>query len=615
MASAILTVIRGEPLHRSFPLNDQIEMKIGRGGSCDIVIDVPLASRVHAIVSKQRGSWMIRDCGSRNGTRVNGSKIDAANLGDGDRIRIGNSDLRFSFISIAGPSTPAGPPLSQTLVQDYAMGSEPESMVPLSIGSGVADTKRQQDLLDLFQLSIRLLGLTEPSAVTDLGLDVLMARTHAHVVGLMWADPAGTLLPQRVIPPGGEGEIMLSRKLTELVSREGKAIWVKNEKNRGDGVLKRHADAICVPLIDDARTVGAIHVYRENNQFSEADFDFIVSASSLIGSALARGQQQVELQSSRERLIAKNAVFDELLGESPAMLNLKDKIQRVANSNGCVLVRGESGSGKELVARAIHRASPRNHRPLLCVNCAAIPVDLMESQLFGHKRGAFTGADKDHAGWFQQADTGTLFLDEIGEMTLEGQAKLLRILEGHPFHPVGSTSEVKVDVRVIAATNRDLKELVREKRFREDLFYRLSVFELWIPPLRERGPDIGLLIDVFLDHFRKQRGRSRLHLSPVSRKKLLEYHWPGNVRQLRNTMDSVVVMAAGDEILPSDFGLHDVGSQQFDTLRLDQWEEKLIREALSRSGGNVPEAAELLGISRATLYRKLESMNIPRPDR
>ena len=169
------------------------------------------------------------------------------------------------------------------------------------------------------------------------------------------------------------------------------------------------------------------------------------------------------------------------------MHDLKAKITRVAKAPGCVLVRGESGSGKELVARAIHRASPRADRPMVSVNCAAIPADIMESQLFGHKAGSFTGADRDHIGYFQQADLGTLFLDEVGELTLEGQAKLLRILEGHPFLPVGATKEVKVDVRLIAATNQDLQKYVREKRFREDLFYRLSVFELYLPPLRDRG--------------------------------------------------------------------------------------------------------------------------------
>jgi len=276
------------------------------------------------------------------------------------------------------------------------------------------------------------------------------------------------------------------------------------------------------------------------------------------------------------------------------------------------LIRGESGSGKELVARAVHRSSPRNERPMLTVNCAAIPHDLIESQLFGHKKGSFTGADKDHVGWFQQAHTGTLFLDEIGELTLEGQAKLLRILEGHPFLPVGATEQVLVDVRVIAATNRDLAEFVREGKFREDLFYRLSVFELSVPPLRDRDEDIGLLIDHFFQHFCRQHGRLNLQLSENARSNLHTYAWPGNVRQLRNVIDSAVVMADDPMIREDDLGLRDAGVSRLDTLRIDEWEKRLIRQALQKSGGSVPTAAKLLGISRATAYRKITEYGIKR---
>jgi two-component system, NtrC family, response regulator HydG len=285
----------------------------------------------------------------------------------------------------------------------------------------------------------------------------------------------------------------------------------------------------------------------------------------------------------------------------------------VARATGCVLIRGESGAGKELVARAVHRASARSDRPMLSVNCAAIPRDLMESQLFGHKKGSFTGADADHAGLFQQANTGTLFLDEVGEMTLDGQAKLLRILEGHPFLPVGSTKEVNADVRVIAATNRDLGDFVRDGKFREDLFYRLSVFELYIPPLRDRGGDIELLVNHFLEHFKRQHGRTQLTLSPDARDKLLGYSWPGNVRQLRNVVDSAVVMCEGNVILADDLGLRDASqNEQLESLRIDFWERRLIQEALKRTDGSIPEAARLLGLGRATLYRKVEEYGIER---
>jgi DNA-binding NtrC family response regulator len=253
-----------------------------------------------------------------------------------------------------------------------------------------------------------------------------------------------------------------------------------------------------------------------------------------------------------------------------------------------------------------HRAD----RPLLCVNCAAIPVDLMESQLFGHKAGSFTGADRDHAGFFQQADMGTLFLDEVGELTLEGQAKLLRILEGHPFLPVGATREVTVDVRVIAATNQDLQGYVRTKKFREDLYYRLSVFELRVPPLRERSSDIAMLIDYFFDHFRRQHGRPHLGMTTRAKEKLVGYPWPGNVRQLRNVIDSAVVLADGSEIDVDDLGLRDASGGEMETLELEVWERRLITEALRRTQHHVPEAATMLGVSRATLYRKIEQYGL-----
>jgi transcriptional regulator with PAS, ATPase and Fis domain len=376
-----------------------------------------------------------------------------------------------------------------------------------------------------------------------------------------------------------------------------------------------------VPLIHEETTLGALHVYLQRGRFRQSDFDFAISAAKIASLALARARRETCLTSAYQRLVSQSPGAGELIGESQPMLDLKSKIGRLARATGCVLIRGESGSGKELVARAVHRSSPRADRPMLSVNCAAIPAELMESQLFGHKAGSFTSAERDHVGYFQQADLGTLFLDEVGELTLEGQAKLLRILDGHPFLPVGATSEVNVDVRVLAATNQDLREYVRTKRFRADLYYRLSVFEIVAPPLRDRGSDIELLVDFFLDHFRKQHGRPTLKISSSARAKLLSYPWPGNVRQLRNVMDSAVVLAEGPCIEPPDLCLRDVGGSggaaviscsELTSLKIEEWEQKLIDEALSRTKGSVPEAAKLLGIGRATLYRKIEQYGLKR---
>jgi two-component system response regulator HydG len=391
------------------------------------------------------------------------------------------------------------------------------------------------------------------------------------------------------------------------------AIWVANHR-AGDKSesLEHFADALCVPLVHDDVVLGAIHTYHEHGRFRQTDFEFAISLANIMTVALARAQRERNLSADYQQLAAKLPDHGEIIGGCPSMLELKSRISRVARASSTVLIIGESGTGKELIARALHQGSARADRPMLSVNCAAIPRDLMESQLFGHKAGSFTGADRDHVGYFEQADLGTLFLDEVGEMTLEGQAKLLRILEGHRFLPVGAQKEVSVDVRVIAATNQDLQTYVREKKFREDLFYRLAVFELRAPPLRERGEDIGILVDFLLDHFRRQHGRPGLLLSQAARQKLLAYRWPGNVRQLRNVIDSAVVLAENREIQPTDLGLQDPVGDEMASLKLDFWEQRLIKEALERTGGRVPDAAGLLGIGRATLYRKIDEYGIKR---
>ncbi len=397
--------------------------------------------------------------------------------------------------------------------------------------------------------------------------------------------------------------------LTRRVVKQKQAIRIEHGSSEDKN---KYADSICIPLIADDQVKGAIHMYRQKRAFHDSHFDLGLVIANIMVLSLSRANRQASLAAKHSQLVQSSAASDELIGDCQAMNELKSKISRVAKASGCVLIRGESGVGKELVARALHRLSPRSDRPMLSVNCAAMPRDLMESQLFGHKKGAFTSADRDHIGWFQQADLGTLFLDEIGELTLEGQAKLLRTLEGHPFLPVGATEQVTVDVRVICATNRDLKDYVAEKRFREDLYYRLTVYELLIPPLRDRAADIQLLIGHFVQHFSKQHGKIDIKLSKNANAKLLAYQWPGNVRQLRNVIDSAVVMAEGDEIQPDDMGIRDASDGELETLKIDFWERKLIGQALQRTSDNVPKAADLLGISRATLYRKIDEYGIER---
>ncbi len=606
-----ITMTTGSRVGGNFLLDPTDGNRIGRGMECDVVLTDPLCSRIHGIVSQDDDGWWLRDAESRNGTFVDGQKVDEARLLDGCLLRMGSTE--FSFHESEYPPTQAALQelnLTQTIIKDS----------PLDVresGAFVKHALRQsaevQDLLLLHELTLRLLGDEDPDSVIRVALETLHQRTRASVVGFLWVNDEGQLKPKLVIPEDAAREVSLSESLTEIVCKKGHAAWISNQTNTGDAPeLSHYADAICVPLVHEKQTVGAIHLYLERGKFLQQDFEFGIELATIMVVALVRARKRAILQIDHKRLTEKNVATDEMIGDSAPMADLKSKIARIARATGCVLVRGESGAGKELVASALHKSSTRSDRPMLSVNCAAIPRDLMESQLFGHKKGSYTGAENDHIGWFEQADTGTLFLDEVGELTLEGQAKLLRILEGHPFLPVGATKEVSVDVRVIAATNRDLREFVREKQFREDLYYRLSVFELYIPPLRERGSDIELLVSHFFDHFAKNHGRPDLKISPAARDKLLAYSWPGNVRQLRNVIDSAVVMAIDEEIVPDDLGLRDTGSGELDSLRIDHWERQLIQEALSRTSGNVPEAAKMLGIGRATLYRKIEEYGITR---
>jgi Nif-specific regulatory protein len=603
-------MLKGPRTGSHFVLQAAGKNLLGRGLECGVVLSDPLCSRVHCEIEHLPDGWLLRDAGSRNGTFLNGQKIDEARLVEGAEVRIGS----ISFAFRESPDPPQDTSRldlnrTQTVVHDRPLQEHVSSVFINTFG----ENQRGPDVGLLFDLSIRLLGCGDPAEVIRSAFAALQERTRADVIGLLWVSDDGQLKPEFVIPEDQAEKIQLSDDLTDRVSRLKNAIWIDNH-TIGEGLGgAKYADAICVPMLHEKRTVGVIHVYKERDRFNHGDFDVAIHLARILTIALTRAREHAALKTEHHRLVAKSAAFDELVGESKPMLELKAKISRVARATGAVLVRGESGSGKELVARAIHRASQRADRPMLSVNCAAMPRDLMESQLFGHKKGAFTGADSDHTGWFEQAHTGTLFLDEVGEMTLEGQAKLLRILEGHPFLPVGSTKEVTVDVRVIAATNRDLRDFVRDGRFREDLYYRLSVFELYIPPLRERGTDIEVLIDHFLAHFKRQHGRPALTMSPEARIKLLSYQWPGNVRQLRNVIDSAVVMCEGSVILPADLGLRDASSSgELESLRIDYWERKLIQESLSRTGNNVPEAARLLGLGRATLYRKIEEYGIDR---
>jgi len=331
--------------------------------------------------------------------------------------------------------------------------------------------------------------------------------------------------------------------------------------------------------------------------------------------ALRGRKAEVENVQLRQQL-EKQHGLEALIGRSPRMVEIFDTIRQVADTRATVLIQGESGTGKELVAQALHQLSGRKGRPFLAVHCAALSPQLLESELFGHEKGAFTGAMERRTGRFEDADGGTLFLDEIGEIDAATQVKLLRVLGERSFERVGGNKKIQVDVRVLAATNKDLAALVKEGKFREDLYYRIHVVLIELPPLRERREDIALLSQNFLKEFARENGKSDLRFSARVEDMLVQYPWPGNVRQLRTAVEHGVVMSRGGEIQPADLppdvrqAVMENPTPVVDTLNLQEIEKHSIRQALQANGGNRTEAARSLGISRRTLHRKLNEYQI-----
>jgi Nif-specific regulatory protein len=308
-----------------------------------------------------------------------------------------------------------------------------------------------------------------------------------------------------------------------------------------------------------------------------------------------------------------------LLGQCAAIETLRATIQRVARTDLAVLILGENGTGKEVVARRIHYLSARRHAPFIAVNCAALPETLLESELFGHERGAFTDAHEKRAGKFELASGGTLFLDEIGDMSLGGQAKLLRVLEEKIVVHVGGSTPIHTDTRVIAATNQNLIELVRNKKFREDLYYRLNVVTLEMPPLRDRDEDVLMLAEHFLQEFCRRAGRKPPGFTAAARRRLCGHHWPGNVRELRNLMERLAYLTSGSQLDADDLAFilspsKDEVSLFPEDLTLNQatrsFQTQFIRKQIERCGGNMTDAAERLGLHRSNLYRKLRQLDM-----
>jgi Nif-specific regulatory protein len=633
-AAAYLVVRRDDGFGEVFPLAPGERYTLGRAATNRYVLKDELCSREHAEFYHADGRWRLRDLNSLNGTRINGDRLDTEwELSPGDEVGLGHTNLLFvedmaQLPALVLPPEPAeGVSITKRL-------SKTRFLTPLPDESGDGRTPAPPHTLHralalLYRLALEMGSAGTYADLLRVVLDGLLDGTAADAGGVLTVQDGGgletTAFRQR--DPADRSPPRFSQFVSNEVVRSREAVLA--EDVAGDRHLRNRdsltefgaKSLLCAPVVAGGRVVALVHLYCTYGlkPLTADDLEFTMAVALQLGNAVAHLRRQASLTAENRSLRDQLRVESELVGASPAVRELEDQIAHVAATNATVLVRGESGTGKELVARAIHYSSPRREGPFVCLNCAALTETLLESELFGHEKGAFTGATDKKVGKFEAADGGTIFLDEIGEMNPSTQAKLLRVLEGHPFERVGGHAPIRVDVRVVAATNRPLEQAIQEGRFRRDLFYRLQVVEIRVPPLRDRRSDTPLLADHFLRRFVGETGRKVTGFTPAALKRMEAYHWPGNVRELRNVIERAVALGKGPVLDVKDLWLSslelegpDAADGAFRPVSLEESEKDHIRRTLDHTDWNKSQAATILKIERSTLDRKIKLYELKR---
>src|SRR5262245_19517797 len=663
--TAYLVIKRDDGFGDVFPLAPGQRYTIGRATTNNVVLKDDQCSREHAEVSAADGGarWRIRDLGSLNGTRVNGQRVEAEwELAPGDELNLGRTHMLFVEDMNQLPDVPLEPTdqdvsIKKRLGQTRFLTPLPED--PESEGETPPPTQRHalsRDLALLYRLALDMGSASTYEELVRIVLDALLEAIPAEVGAILMVPrgegavppgPAGTvqrrradrervgrgqelvLAAHRHRDPSRHGYVRVSEYVSNEVLASREAILAENVardrylRNRESLSDLGATSLICAPIVFAQRVLGLIHLYctAPHKALNAEDLEFAVAVAKQLGTVIHQLQKQVSLTNQNRTLRDQLRVESELVGTSQTIKQIEQQVGLVAATNATVLIRGESGVGKEPVARAIHYSSPRKDGPFVCLNCAALTETLLESELFGHEKGSFTGATEKKIGKFEAADHGTIFLDEIGEMTVGTQAKLLRILEGHPFERVGGSVPIRVDVRVVAATNQPLEDNVWAGTFRRDLFFRLQVVEVQVPPLRDRRGDIPLLAEHFLRRFVRETGRKIKGFTPAALQKLEEYHWPGNVRELRNVVERAVALGTGPMIDAQDIWLSSLETSRppmlpladaYEPLSLDEVEKRHIERTLAHTDWNKSQAAAILHIERSTLDRKIKAYNLTR---
>ncbi len=607
------------------------EVTLGREPDNQLCISDQAISRKHCLLESAGDQITLTDLDSRNGTFVNDLPIKQRSLDHGDVIRLGDHHFLFLLHEVESAPAPVQVQLEDSgaltgatllLKQEEAFYGQPERLfADLPVAGRVA-----RDLSALLKIGTVINQLRSVAALQErlleLIFEVFPAQRGAVLLADQHSDEFASVCGRSRSEP--QQAVTMSRTVIERVLHEGVAVAsnevaAQHDLSDAPSLLASQVHSLlAVPLLSAGRARGAIYLDTSDPsvEFDKAHLQLLTAIAGLAAVAFENAQHVAWLEGETQRLREEIKIEHGMLGESRAMREVHKVIAKAAPSHSTVLIRGESGTGKELVAQAIHRNSPRANRPFVAINCAALTETLLESELFGHEKGAFTGAIAQKKGKLEIADGGTVFLDELGELAPAMQAKLLRVLQEQQFERVGGTRPIKVDIRLLAATNRDLEAAIKQGGFRQDLYYRLNVVALTLPPLRERREDIPLLASYFAAKYAAQCKRTLRGLSPEARAALSGYDWPGNVRELENAIECAVVLGASELILLEDLPEPlleratpaSAEVTYFETLK--ETKKRLVTQALEHAQGNHSEAARLPGMHPNNLHRLLRNLDM-----
>jgi transcriptional regulator with GAF, ATPase, and Fis domain len=629
-----LLVIAGPSKDSTIPLPDA-EAALGRDPTNAVAVADASVSRKHCLLRREEdGRFQIKDLDSRNGTLVNGLAVKEHWLRHGDEIATGDSVFLFL---VEDEDEDQAVPASRVEFDDSHPTAETKVIHPREVVYLQPD-RLLRELPASSQVARNLSGLLKISrvvhAIRDLEelqaqlLDLIFEVVPAGRGAILLAEGAAqdfNCLYARTRQAGQPQLVRVSRTIARQVMQENVAILGVDVPTSGtlrdveSLVASEVRSLLCVPLTVFQRVIGCIYLDSTTaaNRLQEDHLQLMAAIAGISAVALDNARRLQWLEQENQRLSTEIRLEQSLVGEGARMQEIFQFLARVAPTESTVLIEGESGTGKELAARALHRNSPRGNKPFVAINCAAIPEALLESDLFGHERGAFTGAAVQKKGRLEVADGGVVFLDEIGELAPALQVKLLRVLQEREFERVGGTHTIKVDIRLIAATNRDLTEAVRTGDFRQDLYYRLAVVRLTMPPLRERREDIPMLTRHFVQKYAK---RSKVKPKPVSREAmaaLVNYEWPGNVRELENAIERALVMGSSDTVLLEDLPESLLEQESAAEMHegkyhasVKELKKQLIIDAVEQTRGNYVEAAGILGVHPNYLHRLIRNLGI-----